>query len=79
MSIASAVQLAILYGSVARDTHRQESDVDLAIAGDSRAALREDVLLNISLECSRAIARDVQIRDLARAQGLFLKQVFTTG
>ena len=73
------VQLAILYGSVARDAHRRDSDVDLAIAADSRATLREDILLDISLECSRATARDVQVRDLARAQGLFLKQVLTTG
>ena len=73
------VQLAILYGSVARDTHRRDSDVDLAVAADARVPMEENTLLDISLESSRALGREVQVRDLARAEGLFLKQVLTTG
>ncbi|TVQ40438.1 MAG: nucleotidyltransferase domain-containing protein [Spirochaetaceae bacterium] len=73
------LQLAILYGSCARGTQRPGSDVDLALAQSSRTAMDQDTLLDISLECSRRTGREVQLRDLARAEGLFLKQVLTTG
>lgn len=73
------VLLAILYGSVARDAHRPDSDVDIGVAGHARTPMDETLLLDISLECSRELGREVQIRDLARAEGIFLKQVLTTG
>ena len=73
------LQLAILYGSCARGTERPGSDVDLALAQSSRNPMDEDTVLNISLECSRRTGREVQLRDLARSDGLFLKQVLTTG
>lgn len=72
------IQLAILYGSVARNTHRRDSDVDLAVAADSRVPLPVERLLHLSLACSHRVGREVQVRDLARAEGLFLKQILTT-
>ncbi len=73
------IRLAILYGSVARDTHRRDSDVDLAVAGDSRVSLSEEDLIDMSLRCSRSVGMEVQVRDIGRSDGLFLKQVLTTG
>ena len=73
------VTLAILYGSVARQTHRRDSDIDLAVCVDARTRIDDETLLAIAGACEEATGREVQIRDLARAQGIFLKEVLTTG
>ena len=73
------VKLAILYGSFAKGSERPDSDIDLAVAKDHRDQLDEETLLSISLEASKRTEREVQLRDLARAQGVFLKEVLTKG
>ena len=73
------IKLAILYGSYARGTQRPDSDIDLAVAADDRAPLNEETLIDVSVAASLQTGREVQVRDLARAQGLFLKEVLTTG
>lgn len=73
------IKLAILYGSYARGTQRSDSDIDLAVAMDDRASLSEETLIDVSVAASLQTGREVQVRDLARAQGLFLKEVLTTG
>ena len=73
------IELAILYGSRAGDTARADSDLDLAVAKDAREQLPPELLVDLSLAASRATGVEVQVRDLARADGLFLKQVLTTG
>ncbi|MFP4409360.1 MAG: type VII toxin-antitoxin system MntA family adenylyltransferase antitoxin [Spirochaetaceae bacterium] len=73
------IKLGILYGSLAQGTHRLDSDVDLAVAKDHREPLDEETLLQLSLEAGRTAGREVQVRDLARAQGVFLKEVLTKG
>jgi predicted nucleotidyltransferase len=75
----TAVKLAILYGSAARGTMHPGSDVDLAVAAHPRRELDPELLIDISLACGDALGREVQVRDLARAQGLYLKQVLTEG
>jgi len=74
-----AVRLAVLYGSAARGTMHPGSDVDLAVATDPRRELDPELLIDISLACGDAVGREVQVRDLARAQGVYLKQVLTEG
>ncbi|MEX2442753.1 MAG: nucleotidyltransferase domain-containing protein [Alkalispirochaeta sp.] len=74
-----AIRLAILYGSQARGTQRPDSDIDLAVAADDRTPLNEETLIDVSVASSLQTGREVQLRDLARAQGLFLKEVLTTG
>lgn len=74
-----AIKLAILYGSQARGTQRSDSDIDLAVAADDRAPLDEETLIDVSVAASLQTGREVQVRDLARADGLFLKEVLTTG
>ena len=74
-----AIKLAILYGSFAQGRQRPDSDIDLAVAADDRMELAEDTLIDLSVAASKRTGREVQVRDLARAQGLFLKEVLTTG
>ena len=71
--------MGLLYGSEANGTARADSDLDLAVARDARRPLDDDSLLEISLACGQATGREVQVCDLARADGLFLKEVLTTG
>ncbi len=73
------IKLAILYGSFAAESQRSDSDVDLAVAKDHRNPLDEETLLHLSLEAGRRAGREVQVRDLARAEGVFLKEVLTKG
>ncbi len=73
------IELAILYGSQASGNARGDSDIDLAVARDARTQLEAERLVEFSLEATRATGKEVQVRDLARADGLFLKQVLTTG
>lgn len=73
------VRLAILYGSAARDTLRRDSDIDLAVCAGPRTPLNDNTLLDLVRSCETATGRETQIRDLARARGVFLKEVLTTG
>ncbi len=73
------IELAILYGSRANGTARADSDLDLALARDARRQLPPERLIDLSLAATRATGVEVQVRDLACADGLFLKQVLTTG
>ncbi|MFP4153227.1 MAG: type VII toxin-antitoxin system MntA family adenylyltransferase antitoxin [Alkalispirochaeta sp.] len=75
----AAINLAILYGSTARDTLRRDSDIDLAVCAGPRTPLDDDTLLDLVRSCETATGRETQIRDLARARGVFLKEVLTTG
>ena len=74
-----SINLAILYGSVAHGTARPDSDIDLAVAVDARTPVPYDTLVDISLKAGRVAGREAQVRDLANANGIFLKQVLTTG
>jgi predicted nucleotidyltransferase len=73
------VKLAILYGSAARGTMHAGSDVDLAVAADPRPELDPERLIDMSLACGDALGCEVQVRDLAWAQGVYLRQVLTEG
>jgi predicted nucleotidyltransferase len=73
------VKLAILYGSAARGTMHAGSDVDLAVAADPRPELDPELLIDMSLACGDALGCEVQVRDLAWAQGVYLRQVLTEG
>lgn len=58
---------------------RPDSDIDLAVAAHSREPLDPERLIDISLASSKATGREVQVRDLSRAQGLYLREVLTKG
>ena len=73
------LNLAILYGSYAAGTQRPDSDVDLAIAVDARTPVPADTLLELSLEAGKKLKKQVQVRDLSKARGVFLKQILVNG
>jgi len=73
------LNLAILYGSVAAGTARPDSDIDIAVAIDSRTPIPYETLLRISSEIGARTGREAQVRDLSQAQGVFLQQVLTKG
>jgi predicted nucleotidyltransferase len=75
----AAINLAILYGSAARDTLRRDSDIDLAVCAGPRTPLDDDTLLDLVRSCEAVTGRETQLRDLSRAHGVFLKEVLTTG
>jgi predicted nucleotidyltransferase len=71
------VRLVLVFGSVAKDAYGDESDVDVAIAGNS--AFTYEDLLAMKAELSSALDRLVDIVDLRAAEGLILKEAITNG
>lgn len=71
---AGGVRLALLFGSVARNSAREDSDVDLAVAVDPGMDLAR-----LSAELSRVIGREVQIVDLAEAGVPLLDEIIQDG
>lgn len=69
---------AYLYGSQARGTMREDSDVDIAIYLEN---LDQDPLLeeNISLKLENILHRSVDVRIINKAPGSFLNQVLKDG
>lgn len=71
------IQVAVLYGSVLEDRFSPHSDVDLAVAAERE--LTYDQLLALSDHLGRKVAREVQVRDLRRLEGLILREVRVGG
>ena len=71
------IHSCILYGSAATGSLRPHSDIDLAIAGDREFST--ETLARLYLETSMILGREVDLRDLRRARGLFLKEILTKG
>jgi predicted nucleotidyltransferase len=69
------VTSCILYGSAARGRLRSGSDIDLAIAADDE--LSAETLTRHYLTASSLLHREVDLRDLRRARGLYLKEILT--
>ncbi|MFW5994852.1 MAG: type VII toxin-antitoxin system MntA family adenylyltransferase antitoxin, partial [Spirochaetia bacterium] len=67
----------ILYGSAADRRMRADSDIDLAVASDT--ALDPETLARHYLKSSSLLQKNVDLRDLRRAKGLYLKEVLTRG
>ncbi|WP_319559948.1 nucleotidyltransferase domain-containing protein [Marispirochaeta sp.] len=72
------VSIIILYGSAATDkAETLKSDVDLAVAGEE--LLTPEELSGLYLSASEIVQREVDIVDLRRAMGFFLKEILTKG
>jgi len=71
------IQLGIVFGSAVAGTMREDSDVDVAVfaAEPLSIALRLDLIL----ELSTALGREVDVVDLYPAYGVILRQVLTKG
>ncbi len=72
------VIFAYLYGSAARGTMREDSDVDIAVFLENP---KQDPLLeaDISLELEQTLDRSVDVRIINRAPAIFTNQVLKEG
>ena len=71
------IDAAILYGSFASGKFHAKSDIDIAI--HSKSPLSYDTIAEIQVALSLLCHREVDVADLARAEGLFLHQIMTKG
>ncbi len=71
------IHTCILYGSAAAGRLRAGSDIDLAIAAETE--LSPETLTRHYLQATSLLKREVDLRDLRRAKGLYLTEVLTKG
>ena len=71
------VTVALLFGSHAKGTAHQRSDVDVAV--HCGHPLSVDELLCLQTELSALCHREVDVIDLRKAEGTLLYQIMTTG
>jgi predicted nucleotidyltransferase len=71
------LELAILFGSLARQAGRRHSDVDLAVSAGSR--LSAEARIALIEELASATGRPVDLVDLTQAGEPLLGQILTTG
>lgn len=72
-----SIDAVILYGSFAKGTFSEHSDIDLAV--HSKGELDFDALSTMQVELSLLCGREIDISDLSKAEGIYLHQVMTTG
>ena len=73
----SEIDTVLLFGSFAKGSFNEHSDVDLAIHSDSE--LDYEKLAAIQTELSLLLHREIDLADLSNAEGIFLYQIMTTG
>ena len=71
------IALAIVFGSLARDSANRDSDLDLAVAGQAR--LGPDARVRLIEDLAYAFGRPVDLVDLQEAHGPILHQAVTRG
>jgi predicted nucleotidyltransferase len=71
------VLLAILFGSAAKARLRQDSDIDIAIAGQKPKSW--DQLQEYRILFSRKIHREIDLIDLNQSRGLIFYEAMTKG
>lgn len=71
------VKLCILYGSTASGRLRNDSDLDIAIAGDT--LFRREYLLDLQLALSRRLGYDVDVAEMKNLKGLILSEILRKG
>ena len=71
------VELAILYGSFAQGKETAQSDIDLAIA--SKRIILTEERVEIAIQISKKLKREVDIVDLNQSNGVLLKEILTKG
>ena len=71
------VKVCLLFGSAAEDKLGVNSDIDIAICGDN--AFTNDYLAELQVAITEKLKTEVDLLDMARMNGLILRQVITTG
>jgi uncharacterized protein len=72
-----SIVVAILFGSLATDHARKDSDLDLAVA--SITPLSSQTRLQLIEELAVGLGRPVDLIDLAQTHGPLLQQILTKG
>lgn len=73
----SDIKVAILYGSFARGREKQNSDIDIALAGEKKIKIPR--LLEIQAKLSKNLNREIDLIDLNIATGTVFKEAMTKG
>ena len=73
----SDIDTVLLFGSFAKGTYNEHSDIDIAI--HSSESLEYETLAKIQTELSLLCKREIDLTDLSKAEGIFLYQIMTTG
>ena len=71
------VKVCLLFGSAAEGKLIAKSDIDIAICGDN--AFSHDFLAELQVAITERLGREVDLLDMARLNGIILRQVITTG
>ena len=71
------IDTVLLFGSFAKGTYNEHSDIDIAI--HSSDSLEYETLAKIQAELSLLCKREIDLTDLSKADGIFLYQIMTTG
>lgn len=71
------IDTVLLFGSFAKGTYNEHSDIDIAI--HSSDSLDYETLAKIQTELSLLCKREIDLADLSKADGIFLYQIMTTG
>jgi len=71
------VVTCLLFGSAAEGKLGVNSDIDIAICGNS--AFTHDYLAELQVAIAERLGTEVDLLDMARLNGLILRQVITTG
>lgn len=71
------IDTVLLFGSFAKGTYNEHSDIDIAI--HSSDSLEYETLAKIQMEISLLCKREIDLTDLSKADGIFLYQIMTTG
>jgi uncharacterized protein len=70
--------LIVLFGSIAKGTSHNESDIDIAYLSDKKCLDRYEIFM-ISQELAAKLGRDVDLIDLNQASTVFQAQIIHTG
>ncbi len=71
------IDTVILFGSFAKNTYTEHSDIDLAVHCANK--LDYERLSEIQTELAIITHREIDLADLSKAEGVFLYQIMTTG
>ncbi|MDA3851564.1 MAG: nucleotidyltransferase domain-containing protein [Spirochaetaceae bacterium] len=73
----SQPEICILYGSAASDRLGPHSDLDIAVA--SEQGLSNDFCMDLANQLSISCGREVSVLDLAKLEGLILREILSKG
>jgi predicted nucleotidyltransferase len=71
------IRVAILFGSAAQGRLTENSDADIAVAGN--AVMSMDRRVELAVDLTKVAGREVDLVDMKAVSGLILQQILTKG